>query len=357
MAAASRERLVHFRSKLEELGCPYLGGVEDSWIEELLFKPGEPRLRLLQWSLAKFDPVIYNMLENQQSKAFGRNDSRLQKLLFACHLLGLCKSDDIELVQGNKSRNKQAVFWENLLDLVSTVETPAQANFTTPVRSVSLATAHFSLEDQFKNDCYFFDALCRQQDLQDIFRSKVQLYPPDLIKSTSGLEQKRIPDEKQLISVTEKLTSELEEQSKKLEELREHAPLCDADAITIEKVSKTLSLSLTTMAQVVSGFLHCFETEMKPWCRRQAPVLSEVGPAFSRVHSLLLRYLQTLRSLETIKSSYSEMCHESRAKISRRQGSHSSVLNPSDLQTLQSCLTILEESLLRLKEVEHERQT
>ena len=52
------------------------------------------------------------------------------------------------------------------------------------------------------------------------------------------------------------------------------APLCDADAITIEKVSKTLSLSLTTMAQVVSGFLHCFETEMKPWCRRQAPVLS-----------------------------------------------------------------------------------
>ena len=37
----------------QELGCPYLGGVEDSWIEELLFKPGEPRLRLLQWSLAK----------------------------------------------------------------------------------------------------------------------------------------------------------------------------------------------------------------------------------------------------------------------------------------------------------------
>lgn len=33
------------------------------------------------------------------------------------------------------------------------------------------------------------------------------------------------------------------------------------------------------------------------------------------------------------------------------------VLNPSDLQTLQSCLTILEDSLLRLKEVEHERQT
>jgi len=53
------------------------------------------------------------------------------------------------------------------------------------------SAAHFSLDDQFKNDCYFFDALCRQNDLQDIFRSKVQLYPPDLVKTTSGLEHKK----------------------------------------------------------------------------------------------------------------------------------------------------------------------
>ena len=53
------------------------------------------------------------------------------------------------------------------------------------------SAAHFSLGDQFKNDCYFFDALCRQNDLQDIFRSKVQLYPPDLVKNTSGLEHKK----------------------------------------------------------------------------------------------------------------------------------------------------------------------
>lgn len=34
----------------------------------------------------------------------------------------------------------------------------------------------------------------------------------------------RIPDEKQLMSVTEKLASELEEQSKQLDELRENVP-------------------------------------------------------------------------------------------------------------------------------------
>ena len=40
------------------------------------------------------------------------------------------------------------MFWENLLDLVSTVETPAEANFTTPVRSarsVIMKKANFVL--------------------------------------------------------------------------------------------------------------------------------------------------------------------------------------------------------------------
>lgn len=344
MAAAEREKLFNIRSRLEQLGCPYLEGVEDSWIEELLFKPGEPRLRLLQWSLAKFDPTIYNLVENQQSEGLGRNDSRVQKLLFASHLLGLCKSDDIELIQGNRSRKKQAVFWENLLDIVSTVETP--------VRTTSLSFAQATLEDHFKNDCYFFDALCRQENLQDVFVSKVQLFPPDLLRSTSGLEQKKIPEEKHLISVTEKLANELEEQSKQLDELRANAPLCDADAITVEKVSKTLSLSLTTMAQVVSGFLHCFETEMKPWCRRPVPSLSEVGPEFSRVHSLLLKYTELLQGLEKIRSSYGDICKNNEAKITRRERSNSDLINQKELRTLQSCLSVLEDSLQRIKETE-----
>ena len=55
----------------------------------------------------------------------------------------------------------------------------------------SFSLAQSTLEDQFKNDCYFFDALCRQENLQDIFRSRVQLFPPDLMKATSGIELKK----------------------------------------------------------------------------------------------------------------------------------------------------------------------
>ena len=40
---------------MQELECPYIQGVDDSWIEELLFKPGEPRIRLLQWLLGRLE--------------------------------------------------------------------------------------------------------------------------------------------------------------------------------------------------------------------------------------------------------------------------------------------------------------
>ena len=43
-----------FDVQLQDLECPYIDGVEDSWIEELLFKPGEPRMRLIQWLLGRY---------------------------------------------------------------------------------------------------------------------------------------------------------------------------------------------------------------------------------------------------------------------------------------------------------------
>ena len=38
---------------LQDLGCPFTEGVEDWWIIELIFKPGEARIRLLQWLLVR----------------------------------------------------------------------------------------------------------------------------------------------------------------------------------------------------------------------------------------------------------------------------------------------------------------
>ena len=38
---------------IQKLGCPYTEGVDDSWITEMIYKPGEPRIKLLQWLFSK----------------------------------------------------------------------------------------------------------------------------------------------------------------------------------------------------------------------------------------------------------------------------------------------------------------
>ena len=51
-----------------------------------------------------------------------------------------------------------------------------------------------STSDQFEHDCQFLDALCRQEDLSDVFKARIQLYPPDLTKESSKSQEKRQVD-------------------------------------------------------------------------------------------------------------------------------------------------------------------
>ena len=51
-------------------------------------------------------------------------------------------------------------------------------------------------------------------------------------------------------------------------------PLCSADPHTVQQISTKLGLSLSTLSQVVNGFLHCYGSEMKPWSNRAQPVLT-----------------------------------------------------------------------------------
>ena len=56
------------------------------------------------------------------------------------------------------------------------------------------------------------------------------------------------------------------------------------------KVNQTMRLVLSELSQLVVGFSYCFENEMRPWCNKTAPQLTELGPAVKRVHSLLQQF-------------------------------------------------------------------
>ena len=68
------------------------------------------------------------------------------------------------------------------------------------------------------------------------------------------------------------------------------------DKAKLDTVCKTISLVLSELAQLVTGLTYCFENEMKHWCNRSPPALTQLGPAFKRVHRLLQQFVQVIMS-------------------------------------------------------------
>lgn len=45
----------------------------------------------------------------------------------------------------------------------------------------------------------------------------------------------------------------------------------------IRPILRRLKLTLSTLAQIMAGFSHCYETEIKTWCQKPSPKLSGNG--------------------------------------------------------------------------------
>ena len=47
-----------------------------------------------------------------------------------------------------------------------------------------------TLDDAVSGACEYLDVLCRQETLQDIFKKKIHLYPPDIEKELVTTKQR-----------------------------------------------------------------------------------------------------------------------------------------------------------------------
>ena len=60
--------------------------------------------------------------------------------------------------------------------------------------------------------------------------------------------------------------------------------------MTESKINRTLKLVLSELSQLVLGFSYCFENEMRAWCNKRQPQLTDLGSAFKRVHNMLQQF-------------------------------------------------------------------
>nr|XP_022300647.1 HAUS augmin-like complex subunit 7 [Crassostrea virginica] len=345
-----------FRERLEKLGCPYTEGVDDSWITEMIYKPGEPRIKLLQWLFSKFDSKLHEYIEPKFATAESKLDSRIQRLLFVTSTLGLCKYDDVDLLRGITTGSRQDAFMDKLIDLVC-IKDAADDPDNKAMRSPGVVSEAMSLEDQFQHDSHLMKALLKQEKVDSVLNPRLSLLPPDLQRQYEvamverGMDKDRPPkpDLQSVMEFAEKLSQDLQRQQEILREVNKSFTYEAPDPSRSEIVSKTMSLVLCELSQLVVGFTYCYENEMSHWCNKSPPVLNELGPAFKRVYNLLQTFVKLLKDFESIRESYTHLSRDTKQKIKESTHSKSSLgaAGQAMLESFQECVSVLDESVHR----------
>ncbi|XP_074793298.1 HAUS augmin-like complex subunit 7 isoform X2 [Natator depressus] len=104
--------------QLKELHCPLLDGVflpEPEAAVRLLCDPSAQRLELLAWLCARANPPLREQFAALKDSQTEEKTQEMAKL--GSDLL-LCQSDDLDLIKGEASAERQLRFMEQLLDVI-----------------------------------------------------------------------------------------------------------------------------------------------------------------------------------------------------------------------------------------------
>ncbi|XP_041350038.1 uncharacterized protein LOC121369187 [Gigantopelta aegis] len=356
MAASSKNvRLAKsFKERLDLLGCPYTEGVDASWILEPLFKPGEPRIRLLQWLFVKFDGRLDEILDPSYTPIESQKDSRIQRLLFVASTLGLCKYNDVDLIRGVTSTSKQAAFMDQLLDMVTIMDN-ADENQTMSF-SPGIVTQSSSLNEQFTNACLYVDQLADQNQMHTMFKTRFSRLPPDLQKQAEvswakkGFTKDKPPDVdlSTLLEMANQVAKDVDRQMEILQDLKKNFKFqTEEENSQLDHSSRTLQIRLSDMSQLIVSFSYCYENEMRHWCNKTPPILTDLGVAFKRVYNLLQQFVALLNGLQQIRQSHANLDQDVKEKLGKsltKDYQQQSIASQSTLDRLQHCISILEES-------------
>ncbi|XP_030828412.1 uncharacterized protein LOC581318 [Strongylocentrotus purpuratus] len=352
--SASAEQLARsFKTRFDALDCPYVDGVDETWISELLYQPGEARIRLLQWLLSRYDVKFAEILDSQYWTSEAKMDTRIQAMTKLCSCLGLCRPGDVDLIRGvSTSHSKQASFWDKLLDIV-TISDASEETHRDVTSSPGIVSESLPLWDQFCHDCQFVSSLAHGRDLQEALSPKVNLFPPDitriLAKRAADEEQRAAPPSiDALLEMSTHLSMELQQANQHLKDLQKAYPYPTPDPKALNKVCQTMKLVLSELVQLVTSFTFMFESEMRQFCNKAPPQLTQLGPAIKRVHTLLQQFSGLLTSLQSMHTSYYSIVNTKgiQSEESRPADLMASV-SRSALKSYSEFVSIMEDSMKR----------
>nr|XP_020831012.1 HAUS augmin-like complex subunit 7 [Phascolarctos cinereus] len=269
-----------------DIKCPFLEGLhitELKTIKQLLCSPSIYRLTILEWLFGRLDPPFEELFATFQDP---QAEEKILELVRIGHELMLCGPNDQNLIKGYGNVKKQLFFFKQLLDLV---------------RSLGPGCANFSGVENFNNLMKKNEKLLQKlfsSHLQEILDPKLSPLPLDIechLKTKENLKSRE--------SKVKELSKKLNELTEMLEELREFPAL--QGKMPSKGSSKMgqafrLTLILSDFHQLITAFIHVYETEWRKPSKSLAPNINQCGLLFQYMCETLTLYSQELKAVREV---------------------------------------------------------
>ncbi|XP_074055980.1 HAUS augmin-like complex subunit 7 isoform X2 [Macrotis lagotis] len=264
-------------ARLKDIDCPYLEGLHITGprtIKQFLCSPSIYRLDMLEWLFTRLCPSFGDSFTSVMDPGTKEKITDLTRL---GHELMLCGPDDQDLIMGSTSMKEQLHFFNQLLDLVTSLGS-------------EYTTSFFSVDENFhsllKDNEMLLKKVFTSNIHKEILNPKLSPLPLD-IEPCRGAKEKlhKMPLEAKKMKV-----EELSEKLTKLTEmLQAHKEECSSYCGKISSPgSGTLGLTLSDFYQLVIAFIQIFEDELQEHCNRPAPNINPCGPLFQSAYETLI---------------------------------------------------------------------
>ncbi|XP_039267035.2 HAUS augmin-like complex subunit 7 [Styela clava] len=283
-------KATQFLDILNSLGCPYTQDVEASYMSELLLSQGEHRIHLLLWIFGGIHPNVEKIVGAQdiimrQQSDLGV-DKRIQLLTSLASFFGLCRPEDLDLIRGRATLNKQVSFWNKLFDI------------TRPCTK-GTHEADNEIMDILTNP--------NQNMIVQSTSKQLDLLPHNLKKEMSMVlttQKKSKPGFQEIEKHFEKVQENLEHYENKLSGLLKDVKYTNPDDKTAQSsIACTLSLTLNDLDQMLTTFEQVFANNYLPYCNKHKEQFGNLGSVVQIVNKQLIYVVQTFENLQSIQQS------------------------------------------------------
>ena len=283
-------------------------GVEESWVNDLVFEAGESRDRIVKWLVEEvLDGAVDKVDYGHQTGVSRHSDTKSHagRLAFICSCLGLCEATDVELVSGSLKTPAQVVFVTRLLSMV---EMLGEGKCVEQVAQGKELVADMT-----------------QEELREVTtRGDIDLIPADIKKyiELDSLGEGEGAEGKQGVKIVSLLaelareagnieteistqTGEIESLGINSEEAKELTDLVHSNRMECTTKIKSISASIQNLKFLLANFRDFYELEVEPELKRRhfSPLQTELGLEIAQAHSALKNNLELIERAKELSLS------------------------------------------------------